>query len=264
MAKEYWNIVFMQDEAADEAMKILEDNGEEAALEHLKQWDMGGESEIDKTDQAWGLRDDTYMSGEYVMSYNKGLGYIGLAREVKDEQEEYQNYQSELRKEMERKKQTESKTNMKSKTLVESAQRWLDEDVIKEANESNVKLFVKHMIKEVAEDNYEQGEIGKRKLVADEKIGKKFDSFDDFKKYAEKMWYFIDAENAWVVIDNRILYDRLEDDEGNVIETSDVAYREFKEGKRNLWSASYDFVVELIAEVKTDEDSIREFTGIKN
>ena len=153
---------------------------------------------------------------------------------------------------------------MEKKTLVESAQRWLDEDVIKEANESNVKLFVKHMTKEIVEDDYNEGEVGQRKMTADEIIGKKFNSFDDFKKYAEKMWYFKDAENAWVVIDNRIIYDRLENDNGDVVEDSDPEYAEFKDGKKSLWSASYDFVVELIAEVKTDEEAVREFTGIKN
>jgi len=149
------------------------------------------------------------------------------------------------------------------KTLVESAERYLGED---EDPNNNVKLFVTHLSKEVSEDSYGEGEIGKRQLQMDEKIGKMFGSFDEFKKYAEKIWwggYFNDAE-AWSVIDNRIIYQQLENENGDSVVDSDPEYKKFVAGEINLWSATYDFLVELIVPSRTDEEFVRKFTGIKN
>ena len=147
-----------------------------------------------------------------------------------------------------------------SQNLVESANRYLIEDeVIKEVSEGGVNLFVDHLAKEVSEDNYEEGEIGDRQLIMDEKIGKKFDSFDAFKKYCSDTWGLEDNQ-GWSVVDNRLTYQRLENDQG--IEASPLEQGLWKKGKRKLWSADYDFVVELILPSKTDEDSIRQFTGL--
>ncbi len=74
--KEYRQIVFMQEHDADEAMNILDVQGEKAALEYLLQWDQG-EGEVRSTSSA-GSRDHIYKHGNYVMSYNLGLPYIGL------------------------------------------------------------------------------------------------------------------------------------------------------------------------------------------
>ena len=148
------------------------------------------------------------------------------------------------------------------KTLVESAEKYLMEDG--EVTQSGVKLFVKSMSKEVVQDSYEQGEQGDRQLQLDEKIGKTFDSFDDFKKYAEKMWYFKNSDSAWVVIDNRIIYDQLENGDGDSVDEGDPEFSKWKSGEVELWNATYDFVCELIVPSNTDEEALRAFTGIKN
>jgi hypothetical protein len=44
-AQKYYEIVFMQGEEAEEPLKILEDKGESAAIEYLKDWDYGKENE---------------------------------------------------------------------------------------------------------------------------------------------------------------------------------------------------------------------------
>jgi hypothetical protein len=79
--KIYHNIVFMQGDDAAEALQILDDKGERAALNHLAQWDYGTENEHSpETEEPWGSSDSTYKNGAYIMSYNTRLGYIGLTR----------------------------------------------------------------------------------------------------------------------------------------------------------------------------------------
>jgi hypothetical protein len=151
------------------------------------------------------------------------------------------------------------------KTIVESAQRYLEEDEIPQRPQSGVKLFVSHMAKEITEDNYEQGEIGERQLQMDEKIGKTFDSFDDFKKWLEKEYALNCSDNdSWAVINNRLIFQQSEDQDGMTIEQGDRRFEQFKKGEINLWTADYDFVVELIVPSKTDEEDVRAFTGIQN
>lgn len=75
----YQRIVFMQGEEADEALAILDEHGEDAAVEHLSQWDYGdGGGEI-MDEPASGDSDDVHETEDgYRLSYNTRLGYIGL------------------------------------------------------------------------------------------------------------------------------------------------------------------------------------------
>lgn len=71
-----------------ECETILKTGGESALLEHLKQWDYGGESEhtvIDDYRDVIGMDDSGFISGEYVMTYNTDLKYCGLFRAVEHE-----------------------------------------------------------------------------------------------------------------------------------------------------------------------------------
>lgn len=86
----YESIVFMQGEEADEPLKILEEQGEEAALEFLKQWDYGEGGETYNENPA-GADDDEYRSGNYIMSYNTRIGTIGLCQVLADNDPLYQN-----------------------------------------------------------------------------------------------------------------------------------------------------------------------------
>ena len=77
----YENIIFLQDSNADEAMTILDEQGEEALFQHLLQWDYGDSPTETRPDQPWGNSDTVknYPDG-YIMSYNTRHGYCGLIR----------------------------------------------------------------------------------------------------------------------------------------------------------------------------------------
>ena len=76
------SIVFIQGDEADEPLGILSDNGEEAAIEYLAQWDYGDETQsatgYGSPDDCAGTHDTVYIVGNYALTYNLGLGYIGL------------------------------------------------------------------------------------------------------------------------------------------------------------------------------------------
>lgn len=86
MKPNYFNIVFRQGDDAIEPFEILNEEGAQAAIEYLSMWDFGGESEnciSESIDKPWGTGDKIYKSGCYILSYNTGLGYIGLTRKRK-------------------------------------------------------------------------------------------------------------------------------------------------------------------------------------
>lgn len=73
----YDNIVFLQGEQADETMEILNNDGVDAAMEHLKQWHYPGEHDGNK-ELGHGTMDKTYKKDGYIMAWNPYLPYIGL------------------------------------------------------------------------------------------------------------------------------------------------------------------------------------------
>jgi hypothetical protein len=80
----YEDIFFAQNsEDTDEVFEILDDEGEDAAIEYLQQWHYPGEHRVlDESPQ--GSADTVYEKDGYTLAYNRGLGYIGLVFEVED------------------------------------------------------------------------------------------------------------------------------------------------------------------------------------
>ena len=74
---EYGRIVFLQNEQADEALQILNDQGTEAAIEHLAQWDNADAVEVTEEPSS-GDDDDVFEDEHYRLSWNSKLNYIGL------------------------------------------------------------------------------------------------------------------------------------------------------------------------------------------
>lgn len=82
----YEDVVFLQGEEAYEPLRILNNDGEDAALNYLKQWhDYGhhmGSDELGHSNS-----DDVYKKDNYIMSWNNSLNYIGLQYEFEDTNE---------------------------------------------------------------------------------------------------------------------------------------------------------------------------------
>ena len=79
----YQDIVFLNGYDIDgrEALNIVRNIGEKAAIEFLSGYDYGDNSEI-REEKPWGKADQTYECGEYILSYNIGLDYIALTKKV--------------------------------------------------------------------------------------------------------------------------------------------------------------------------------------
>lgn len=77
----YEDVVFMQGQEADKPLKILSDQGEDAALEYLKQWHEPG-SHMGKSELGHGTQDYTYEKDGYIMAWNPRIGYIGLSYDL--------------------------------------------------------------------------------------------------------------------------------------------------------------------------------------
>jgi hypothetical protein len=73
----YENVVFLQGDDANEPLRILNDEGEDAALEYLKQWHYPGEHQgVAKLGA--GTADNVYEKDGYILTWNDKVGYIGL------------------------------------------------------------------------------------------------------------------------------------------------------------------------------------------
>lgn len=78
----YQDIIFLQGSHADEALSLMDDFGIETAFKHLLQWDNGEAGEL-RDEPPHGSSDRTFEgSNGYIMSWNKGLNYIGLIKRV--------------------------------------------------------------------------------------------------------------------------------------------------------------------------------------
>ena len=73
----YEDVVFIQGEEADEPLQILNTQGEDAALNYLKQWHEHG-SHMGSNELGHGSDDEIYEKDGYIMSWNPRIGYIGL------------------------------------------------------------------------------------------------------------------------------------------------------------------------------------------
>lgn len=76
--KYYQHVVFMQEHEADEPMSILKNDGVDAVIKYLAQWDYGEGEVRDRSSAGTGDR-VVYKKG-YKLSYDPGLPYIGLER----------------------------------------------------------------------------------------------------------------------------------------------------------------------------------------
>ena len=82
----YASIVFLQGDQAEEVFNILHKKGEKEAYNYLLQWNCGDSPIEENTNVGftpWGLTDELYEEGNYVMSYNNTIGYIGLTQVIK-------------------------------------------------------------------------------------------------------------------------------------------------------------------------------------
>ena len=77
----YERIVFLQNEEADEALRILDEKGEEKAIDYLCQWDCGDGGDIEEGSSA-GPYDHTASLARYELNYDTRLGYIGLQKRL--------------------------------------------------------------------------------------------------------------------------------------------------------------------------------------
>lgn len=75
----YQEVVFAQGDDAVEPLQILDEGGEEAAVEYLKQWDVG-ETSARYHESKHGDSDYTYLTPDlsYLLSYSSSMGYVGL------------------------------------------------------------------------------------------------------------------------------------------------------------------------------------------
>lgn len=73
----YERVVFLCNSEAEEALEVLDSEGPRAAIDMLANWHFPDEHETADEPSA-GTSDVVYRDGGYILTYNRGLGYIGL------------------------------------------------------------------------------------------------------------------------------------------------------------------------------------------
>ena len=83
MPETYENIICQYGDDAKATLALLEQRGEHATLEHLRQWHKPGEGTLASSRVApWKNSDKTFREGDYVLYYDRAAGYVGLACEI--------------------------------------------------------------------------------------------------------------------------------------------------------------------------------------
>lgn len=106
----YEDVVFVQGEEADEPLEILRNQGQDAALEYLKQWHSPGQH-MGSQELGHGSSDQTYEKDGYIMAWNFPLNYIGLQYDLSglDEEAEKGEYPDPIGKKFKPKNQMPKK-----------------------------------------------------------------------------------------------------------------------------------------------------------
>lgn len=82
-ASVYESIVLLYGDEALAALDMVNEKGEAAAAEYLKQWHEPGEGTlVSSRDDPWKPGDGVYEHGQYVLYYNPEAPYIGLVCRV--------------------------------------------------------------------------------------------------------------------------------------------------------------------------------------
>ena len=81
----YERVMFTQmPSEADEFFRILDNSGMDAMLDYATGWHYPGEHETDD-DPGHGRGDEVYARHGYTISWNRGLGYVGLVYDTEYE-----------------------------------------------------------------------------------------------------------------------------------------------------------------------------------
>lgn len=79
----YQDIIFLQGSEADEALALMDEYGIETTFKHLLEYDYGDVYGELRVEPPYGSNDYTFEGSDgYIMSWNKGLNYIGLIKRI--------------------------------------------------------------------------------------------------------------------------------------------------------------------------------------
>lgn len=90
LGRRWLNVVFLQGDEADPVLDVIDRDGADAAIEHLKGWDYGDETTDAALENGYVYddqppsngTDQTVTSSEYAVTYNHALGHVGLYRQL--------------------------------------------------------------------------------------------------------------------------------------------------------------------------------------
>lgn len=81
------SVVFLQGSEADEVLDLIDRDGPDAAIEHLRNWDYGEETTDAALENGYvydepptGQLDRTVIDGDYTLTYNPFMGHVNLLR----------------------------------------------------------------------------------------------------------------------------------------------------------------------------------------
>lgn len=85
--RRWLSVVFLQGAEADEVLDLINRDGPDAAIEHLRNWDYGEETTDAALENGYvydepptGQLDRTVTDGDYTLTYNPFMGHVSLLR----------------------------------------------------------------------------------------------------------------------------------------------------------------------------------------
>ena len=120
-------------------------------------------------------------------------------------------------------------------------------------------LLVTFATKDVTEDNFENGQDGDTTTNDITEFEGLYDSFDALCKKLG----FPNDPTKWCCIDDRIIYNQLEDTDGDPIEMDSQEYESWKKGEITAYSCDYDFSIKFVPKGATTSAEIEKNLNIK-
>jgi len=116
--------------------------------------------------------------------------------------------------------------------------------------------------KRVTKDSYEHGEDPDSTQTHDMSSGAQgnYTSVLDLAKDLS----ISDDHNSWIIMDNRLLCQVMEDENGSEVDENSPTFAKFKAGEIDLYASEYDFHIEIVIKKEFGSQELSTMLGVKN
>ena len=116
--------------------------------------------------------------------------------------------------------------------------------------------------KRVTKDSYEHGEDPDTTQTHD-MTSEAQGNYTSVQELAENLSISND-HNSWIIMDDRLLCQVMEDEDGSEVDKNSPTFAQFKAGEIDLYASEFDFHIEIVLKKEFSSEELSTMLGVKN